>query len=205
LREALGEDAVVRLDANYGWSLLTARRLVKELEPYNISNIEDPVIGYEAMAQLRQHTTIPFSTHEIDLRHALAVGGPDAFVANIAVLGGIGGTLRFVHACDVVGRDFWFYSGDSGIMTAAYIHLSAVLPSIRWPHQSLLRWQTMDVIEGGGFRPRNNVIAVPEGPGLGVKIDPDRLAECHQHFLTHGPCESISPRDNGQYHRLPRY
>ncbi|MEN0140269.1 MAG: mandelate racemase/muconate lactonizing enzyme family protein [Rhodococcus sp. (in: high G+C Gram-positive bacteria)] len=205
LREALGEEATIRLDANYGWSLLTARRLVKELEPLNISNIEDPVLGYENMAQLRQHTTIPFSTHEVNLPHAVAVGGPDSFVANIAVLGGIGGTLRFVHAVDVMGKDFWFYSGDSGIMTAAYIHLTAALPSIRNPHQSLLRWQTMDVIEGGGFRPHNDVIALPQGPGLGVRIDPDRLAECHQHFLEHGPCESISARDNGQYHRLPRY
>lgn len=206
LRDALGEEATIRLDANYGWSLLTARRLVAELEPLGISNIEDPVLGYENMARLRPHTTIPFSTHEVNLPHAVAVGGPDTFVANIAVLGGIGGTLRFVNAVDVMGRDFWFYSGDSGIMTAAYLHLSAALPSIRNPHQSLLRWQTMDVVDGGVPQPKNNVLSVPDGPGLGVRIDPDRLAECHRHFLEYGPCESISARDaGGKFHRLPRY
>ncbi|MDI3332034.1 MAG: mandelate racemase/muconate lactonizing enzyme family protein [Micrococcus sp.] len=205
LREALGNEAVIRLDANYGWSLSTARQIIRELEPLNIANIEDPVIGYENMARLRQHTSVPFSTHELDLPHAVAVGAPDAFVANIAVLGGIGATLRFAHACDVMGRDFWFYSGDSGVMTTAYIHLTAALPSIRLPHQSLMRWQTMDVIEGGPLRPRNNVLPVPEGPGLGINIDPDRLAECHRHYLTHGPLASMSKKENGTYHRLPRY
>ncbi|MCO4253735.1 mandelate racemase/muconate lactonizing enzyme family protein [Pseudarthrobacter cellobiosi] len=205
LREALGDEATIRLDANYGWSLSTARQVLRELEPLNIANIEDPVIGFDSMARLRKHTSIPFSTHELDLSHAVAFGAPDAFVANIAVLGGIGGTLRFAHACDIMGRDFWFYSGDSGIMTTAYIHMTAALPSVRLPHQSLMRWQTMDVIEGGPLRPKNNVLPVPEGPGLGINIDPDRLAECHQHYLTNGPLASMSRQADGKYHRLPRY
>lgn len=205
VREALGDDAVLRLDANYGWSLSTARAVVRALEPLGIANIEDPVIGYEDMARLRQHTAIPFSTHELDLPHAVAVGGPDAFVANVAVLGGIGPTIRFAQACDVMGRDFWFYSGDGGIMTAAYLHLSAALPVIRHPHQSLLRWQTMDVIVGGVPQPRNNVLPVPSGPGLGVDIDPERLEEAHAHYNTHGPCEAIALPVSGAHFRLPRY
>ncbi|GCE41278.1 hypothetical protein Rhow_004937 [Rhodococcus wratislaviensis] len=37
-----------------------------------------------------------------------------------------------------------------------------------------------------------------------VDTSHDRLAEA-QHFRTNGPCNSIAPRDNGQYHRLPRF
>lgn len=41
--------------------------------------------------------------------------------------------LRFALAYDVMERDVWCYSGDSGIMTAAYLHLSAATASIREP------------------------------------------------------------------------
>jgi glucarate dehydratase len=205
VRAALGDEAVIRLDANYGWSLSTAVQVIRSIEPLNITNIEDPVLGYENMARLRRHTSIPFSTHEINLPHAVAVGTPDAFVANIAVLGGIGSTLRFANACDVMGRDFWFYSGDGAIMTTAYIHLSAALPSIRQPHQSLMRWHEFDVVRGGVLSPRNNVLPVPTGPGLGIEIDPDALREANNHYRRSGPSEAITTGHDGRYHRLPRY
>src|SRR5262249_38829220 len=171
LREALGFDVQIRIDANYGWSLATARSIIRELEDLKICNIEDPVLGYENMARLRQHTWIPFSTHEINLPRAVELGAPDAFVANVASLGGLRETIRFASACDVMGRDFWAYSGDSGVMTAVYLHLSAAVASMRLPHQSLGRMQPYDVLVEDVLTPRNNVVPVPEGPGLGVTLD----------------------------------
>src|SRR5439155_2534514 len=50
IRKAVGEDAMLRLDANMGWSLSTARRILREIEPYNIRNYEDPVATFEEMA-----------------------------------------------------------------------------------------------------------------------------------------------------------
>jgi L-alanine-DL-glutamate epimerase-like enolase superfamily enzyme len=104
LREALGFDVQIRIDANYGWSLATARSIIRELEDLKICTIEDPVLGYENMARLRQHTRIPFSTHEINLPRSVELGAPDAFVANVASLGGLRETMRFASACDVMGR-----------------------------------------------------------------------------------------------------
>ena len=116
------------------------------------------------MAALRQHSSIPFSSHVPDLRRAVALGVPDTFVTNFAVLGGIARTVRFIGACEAMGVGFWCYSGDAGICTAAYLHVTAAMPWIHEPSQSLLRWQVGDVIEGGPFRPKNNVVPVPEGP-----------------------------------------
>ncbi|MFC9556378.1 mandelate racemase/muconate lactonizing enzyme family protein [Rhodococcus sp. NPDC056960] len=205
LREALGADVQIRIDANYGWSLSTARSIVRELEDLQICNIEDPVLGYENMARLREQTWIPFSTHEINLPRAVELGAPDAFVANFASLGGIRETMRFASACDVMGRDFWAYSGDAGIMTAAYLHLSAALPSMRLPHQSLGRLAPFDVVAENVLKPHNNVVAVPEGPGLGVTIDPAALQKLHQMYLDEGASVSISRGKQGLFNRLPRY
>ena len=61
-------------------------------------------------------------------------------------------------------------------MNAAYMHVVVATQWIHEPSQCLFRWQTDDVIEEGPFRPKNGVVRVPEGPGLGVEIDEDAVA-----------------------------
>lgn len=204
LREALGPAAMLRLDSNMQWSLTTARWVLREIEPYNIRNYEDPVATFEEMAALRRHSTISFSSHVPDLRRAVALGVPDTFVTNFAVLGGIGRAIRFIGACEAMGTGFWCYSGDAGICTAAYLHVTAATQWIREPAQSLLRWQVGDVIQGGPFKPRNNTVPVPEGPGLGVEIDRDALRHWHRHYVEHGPMDHFyDPLNPGQFRFLP--
>lgn len=204
LREALGPKAMIRLDSNMQWSLATARRILREIEPYNVRNYEDPVGTFEEMAELRRHSTIPFSTHVPDLRRIVALGVPDTIVVNFAVLGGIARAIRFIGACEAMGVGFWCYSGDAGICTAAYLHVSAAMPHITEPSQSLFRWQVGDVIAGGPFRQRDNVIHVPDGPGLGVELDREALARWHTHYVENGPMNHfLDPWGDGHYRRLP--
>lgn len=204
LREALGPTAMIRLDANMQYSLSTARRLLSELEPLDIRNYEDPVATFEELRALRQHSAIPFSTHTPDLRRAVSFCVPDFIVANFAVLGGIARTVRFIGACEAMGIGFWCYSGDAGIATAAYLHVSAAMPWIVEPNQSLFRWQVADIIENGPFRQTNNVVEVPDGPGLGVVLDRSSLERLHQDFLKNGPCDHFhDPLRPGRYRRLP--
>jgi glucarate dehydratase len=204
LREALGPDAMIRLDSNMQWSLSTARYVLREIEPYNIRNYEDPVATFEEMAALRRHSSIPFSSHVPDIRRAVALGVPDNIVTNFAVLGGISRTIRFIGACEAMGVGFWCYSGDAGICTAAYLHVMAAMPWTHEPSQSLLRWQIGDVIQGGPFKPKNNVVPLPNGPGLGVELDRDALKHWHQHYLDHGPMNHyFAPEKPGYFRRLP--
>jgi glucarate dehydratase len=204
LREALGPGAVIRLDSNMQWSLATARRVLRELEPYDVRNYEDPVATFEEMAALRQHSAIPFSSHVPDIRRAVALGVPDYIVTNFAVLGGIARAVRFIGACEAMGVGFWCYSGDAGICTAAYLHVSAAMPWITEPSQSLFRWQVGDVIEGGPFRQKDNVVPVPTGPGLGVTLDRAALERWHRHFAEHGPMDHFhDPARPGRFRRLP--
>jgi glucarate dehydratase len=204
LREALGPDAMIRLDSNMQWSLSTARYVLREIEPYNIRNYEDPVATFEEMAALRRHSSIPFSSHVPDIRRAVALGVPDNIVTNFAVLGGISRAIRFIGACEAMGVGFWCYSGDAGICTAAYLHVMAAMPWTQEPSQSLLRWQIGDVIHGGPFKPENNVVPLPNGPGLGVELDRNALKHWHQHYLDHGPMDHyFAPEKPGYFRRLP--
>lgn len=204
LREALGPNAVLRIDSNKAYSLGAARRVASAIAPLSIRAWEDPVASFEDMAKLRRHTDIPFSVHTPDLRRAVALGAPDAFCTDVNVHGGIGRALKFIAACEQMGLDFWCYSGDSGIASAVYLHLAAAHAHIREPSQSLFHMQPFDVIEEGPFRPRNNHVAVPHGPGIGVTLSKDRLAFCHRHFVENGPFDKFHDPDRpGIFRRLP--
>lgn len=204
MRRRLGDGVMIRIDSNQAYSLATARRLARPLEELGVRNWEDPVATIEDMVELRRHCSVPFSTHNADIARAMRLRVPDAFVGNPAAAGGIGRLTRFVAACEHAGIDFWCYSGDTGIGSAAYLHLCAALGWIREPNQSLFRMQPSDVIEEGPFRPRNNTVAVPEGHGLGVTLSAEELRRRHRDFVDNGPCNKYhDPARPGTFRRLP--
>lgn len=203
VRAAIGDGASLRLDANKRWDLVTARRALNLLEKYDIASIEDPTRTLPEMARLRETTSIAFSTHDVDLMHAVRTGAPDAFVINLAVLGGLRRTLSFIAACSEMGVSVWFHSPDTGVMNAAYLQVAAATESLAAPSQTLLRWHTDDVIAGGPFRPEKNLVEVPPGPGLGVDLDPEAFKRCHQRFVDEGPYPLYDdPASPGRYTRL---
>ena len=186
VRAAIGRERILRLDANMGWRLETARHALSLLELFEIANVEEPVASFTDMAELRRSTAIPFSAHTPDVALAAELGAPDTLVTGLSFHGGISGTRRFVAACEDAGVGFWFYSGDLGIATAAYLHVAAATSSLDRPSQSLLRWTVDDVIAGGPFSPRGGYVDVPTGPGLGVELDEQALARGVQRFARDG-------------------
>lgn len=189
VRAAIG-DRPLQLDANGGWTVPTARDALGRLAPFNINWFEEPVEMYEEMVDLRRHFPMSFSAHAIDLPKAVALRCPDAIVTNINEHGGIRRTADFIRACEAFGVGFRFHSGETGIASAAYLHLSAALEHVRGASQTLFHWYADDVIEGGPFTLENGVTQVPTGPGLGVTMDRTALRRCHDRFLAEGPFPS---------------
>ena len=186
VRAAIG-DRPLQLDANGGWTVPTAREALRRLAPFNISWFEEPVETYDEMADLRRHSDIPFSAHAIDLARATALRCPDCIVTNAGEHGGIARTRDFIRACEAFGVGFRFHSGETGIASAAYLHLTAALSHVRGASQTLFHWYADDVIEGGPLTLENGVTRVPDGPGLGVTLDKVALARCHERYLAEGP------------------
>jgi glucarate dehydratase len=186
VRAAIGSRRALRIDANMGWQPETARRVLSMVEPYDVANVEEPVGSFAAMAELRETTSIAFSAHTPDVDLAARLGVPDTLVIGLGFCGGIAGTRRFVADCERAGVGFWFYSGDLGIATAAYLHIAASTPFLDRPSQSLLRWTVDDVILGGPFTPESGLVDVPRGPGLGVELDETALARCVERYAREG-------------------
>jgi glucarate dehydratase len=201
VRAAIGPDATLRLDANNSWPLNTARKALRRLEPFDIANIEDPAPTFNDMAKLRQHSAIPFSSHLPDLRLAVELGVPDTFVLNVMTLGGLRETLKFISACELMGVGFWFYSGETAVGTAAYMQLAASIPYLSQPGQSLFRWYADDV-GPGLIQPEANAVPIPDGPGLGVTVDPEALMRCKQRYERDGVISQLGEPGETHYRQF---
>jgi len=187
LVRALGPGRVQRLDANGVYTVPTARQVVHRMADLGIGWLEDPCRTHDETGRLRADgVPVSFSTHQVDLARAARAGVPDAFCIDATEMGGLRRTQDFLRACAALGIDFWCYSGDAGVMTAAYLHLTAAEPTMIRPHQSLFRFTADVVIEQGHYSPRGGVLPVPDAPGLGVSIDRAALARLHERFRAEG-------------------
>jgi glucarate dehydratase len=57
------------------------------------------------------------------------------------------------------------------------LHLGAVIPNLSYAADAHYHHLTDDIIAGGKFIYNNGKISVPNGPGLGIKLDKEKLAE----------------------------
>ena len=196
IREAIS-DRPLKLDANGGWTVQTAREAMRRFDEYVIHYYEDPAETYEEMARLRPFTRANFSTHVLDLPEAVRLNAPDTLVTNLVDLGGIQRTVEFIRACERFDIGFRFHSGETGVASAAYLQVSAAIEHIREPSQTLFRWYADDVVNEGTPVPKNGTVPVPSAPGLGVTLDPVALKRCHERFLEEGPFPKSGrgPRD----------
>jgi len=195
IREAIG-DRPLKVDANGGWTVQTAREAMRRMDEYVIHYYEEPCESYEEMAQLRPFTRANFSTHVIDLPEAVRLKCPDTIVTNLVELGGITRTVAFIRACETFNVGFRFHSGETSVASAAYLQVSAAMEHIREPSQTLFRWYADDVCNEGTPSPKNGTVPVPMGPGLGVTLDPKAVRRCHERFLDEGefPQSKSGPR-----------
>lgn len=191
----LGPGRVHRLDANGAYTVATARQVCRTLSEVGVGWLEDPCRTLDEVARVRADgVAVSFSTHEAALVRAARTGVPDGICVDIAELGGYRRAHDFLRACDALGIDFWCYSGDAGVMTAAYLHLSAAEPSIIRPHQSLFRFTGDVAVEQGPFVPRGGVLAVPDVPGLGVSLDSSAVMRMAERYRNDG---GMASWDNG--------
>ncbi|RMA43667.1 enolase C-terminal domain-like protein [Rhodophyticola porphyridii] len=187
LAEAFPEDGL-RLDPNSVWSVEEAIRVGQAIEGLNNEYFEDPTWGLEGMRRVRQFVRIPTATNAVVvnfeqlaqcIRHDLV----DVILLDTTFWGG----LRQAHKAGQVLETFQYgaavhSSGELGVQLASMLHLGAALPNLSFAADAHYHHLSDDIITGGKLRYRDGAIAVPEGPGLGVEVDRDKLAEYGEYY-----------------------
>jgi len=208
LREAF-PTAKLRYDPQAIQSPATAIRVGKRIEALDLEYYEDPCWGNEGMARVRARIGIPLATNMcvIDL-DGVAIGlrmkSIDVVLGDIFEWGGISRIKKLEGACDIFQLNLNFHSaGELGIGTAAYLHLAASVPAL--PHAldtHILELAGDVVAEGTIALTDHGTMRVPEGPGLGVSLDPDKLALAAEAYARQGD-KSIYAEDAGRQGVIP--
>jgi L-alanine-DL-glutamate epimerase-like enolase superfamily enzyme len=185
LRARFGHEIVLRADANGGMSYGDALRLLTRLEALDLDIVEQPVAGWDldGMAALARAIRIPLSADEsVTTAHSLAEvakrGAARVFQSKTAKNGGLHYIRRLWTLAETLGIGIFPGNHPStGLNVAAVAHLAAA-----WPGELLVGdFQTglddmiaEDILEEP-VRIAGGKVAVPAGPGFGVKLDEAKL------------------------------
>jgi D-galactarolactone cycloisomerase len=192
VREVLGPDVELMVDANHAFSLREAVQLARKLEPLDISWFEEPMSpdDYTGQGELRQRTSIPIAGGECEYlccgflqlfkNRCVDIAQPDVCGA-----GGITEAKKIMSLAQVFGVELVPHSWGTGIAFSAAMHLMSnwdnVPGRLKEPEPLIEYDRTENLLRDELVKPRfvasEGRIDVPAGPGLGVDVDEAMLAK----------------------------
>ncbi len=181
-------DHPLRIDPMGAWRVPTAKRVCDAMGS-ELEYLEDPVRGMDAMAELSAQTDIPLSTNlvAVEFPHIFEGCAKDAFqiiLSDIHYWRGATGARHLGEMCRAAGMGVSMHSNTHlGISLAATTHVAAATPNLTYDSDTHYPWTNHDVIKGGNWKFEDGSLPVPTGPGLGVELDRDALAELHDTYL----------------------
>ena len=190
VRQAIGADMQLMVDANHAYSLSEALSFARQIEELDISFFEEPVSpeDYEGYRELRQRTAIPIAGGECEyllagFRHLLSNRCVDIAQPDICGAGGLTETKRIAALATAFQTNVLPHSWGTGIAFAAGLHLVSTLDIVpgrlRMPEAMLEMDRSESALRENLTKPKFAIedgrVAVPTAPGLGVDVDAEYL------------------------------
>lgn len=208
-REAIGSRIRLRADVNGAWTIGTAKTQLRKLEQFDLEYVEQPLPceDLRGHAYLRRLSHVPIALDEsaYTLQDVLAIVQHEA--ADVILLdphqaGGLQGARKAAAVAEAASIPVTLHSGaELGISTAAYLHLAASIPNLSIAIDNQYYNQAGDVVTESHHYQRG-VMEVPQGVGLGVKLDGNKLGS----FKTDVINDSYLDPDNpGWFPTKPQY
>jgi glucarate dehydratase len=192
----------LRLDPNAAWTPETSVKVATGLAGV-LEYLEDPTPGLDGMAEVARQSPMPLATNMCvvafdQLAPAVAKQSVGVVLSDHHYWGGLQRSRMLAGICDTFGLGLSMHSNSHlGISLAAMVQLAAATPNLTYACDTHWPWKTEDVVEPGVLRFVDGAVPVPTAPGLGVRIDEDRLAALHEQYLRCG----IRDRDDTGYMR----
>lgn len=187
LAKAIGTDATrgdsFRFDPNAVWSVEQAIWFGQNIEDVRNDYLEDPTYGLTAMRRTREKVRMPLATNTVvvnfeQLAANILDTAVDVILLDTTFWGGIRQCVKAANVCETFQLGVAVHSsGELGIQLATMLHLGAVIPNLSFAADAHYHHLTDDIIEGGKFKYENGAIKVPDAPGLGVKLNREKLDE----------------------------
>jgi muconate/chloromuconate cycloisomerase len=183
VREAIGDSIPLRVDANQGYSLDVAFKILRKMEQYNLQLIEQPINKYdlEGMARLARALDTPILADESvfgpdEAMRVIKANAADIINIKIAKPGGIYNAKKVAAIAESagipceVGSNFEFAIG-----TAAGVHLAVSTRNIVYECELIGPCYMVDDVSKEPYLPKNGYLELPKGNGLGIEVDEEKL------------------------------
>ena len=183
IREVIGKEIPLRLDANQGWKADEAIEILNNLAPYNIQHCEEPIPRWDFMelSEIRRNSPIPIMADEScwdhhDAKRLVDLNACDLINIKLSKSSGIFKALKIIEVAEKAGMKMQvggFLESRLGFTASAHFALASK-NIIHYDFDTPLM-MINDPVEGGIEYGENGKVIVPETPGLGATIDPDFL------------------------------
>lgn len=180
IREAVGDDVSLAVDANQAWSVKEAIRRVRVLETFGVEAVEQPVAARDltGMAEVAQAVSVPVIADESllsleDAATLVRLGGAGMFHVKLVKSGGIRKARRVIALAEAARIPYVMGQMNEGMLaTVAAAHLalaSAPKYAELYGTDGIVHDPTPGTVHAGSR------IVVPDGPGLGTAPDESAL------------------------------
>jgi len=179
IREAIGPDINLRIDANQGWTVPQAIYALNRMEQYKVQLVEQPVVAWDTVGlkTVRAASPIPIMADEAlflpaDAIKLIRAEACDYFNIKLMKAGGILNSVRIAHIAAAANmRCMVGCMLESKIALTAAAHVVASQKNIVYADLDGNDEHVVDPIVGG-MTVKGGVLSLPETPGLGVDVDP---------------------------------
>jgi L-alanine-DL-glutamate epimerase-like enolase superfamily enzyme len=179
IREAVGNDIALRIDANQGWSPAEAVRSLRGIENYHIQACEQPVPHWdmEGLRYVRDHSSVPIMADESvhsphDAIEAVRKDAVDLINIKLMKTGGILNAVRVAQISAAAGIQCMLgCMNETSLALTAAAHVIASQKNLIYADlDSFLFSVSNPIIDG--MEIKRGIVYLPTTPGLGLDIDP---------------------------------
>ncbi|MEC0228701.1 galactonate dehydratase [Paenibacillus alba] len=184
IRESVGKYVGIGVDFHGRVHKPMAKILAKELEPFKLMFIEEPVLAEnnEALREIARHTSIPIATGERmfsrwDFKALLADGYVDIIQPDLSHAGGITECKKIASMAEAYDVALAPHCPLGPIALAACLQVDATAHNAFIQEQSLgIHYnQGSDlldyIVDGSVFAYKDGFVQIPQGPGLGIEVN----------------------------------
>jgi 2-dehydro-3-deoxyphosphogalactonate aldolase len=184
IRRAVGDDADILIGTHGQITPSVSRRLARRLEPFDPLWLEEPCPpeNVDEMARVAASTTIPIATGERlayvhDFQRLFAAGACHYAQPDLGSCGGITGARQIASLAEahyvLMAPHVW----GGPLITAAALQLDAAIPNFLIQESIFKSGLFFDDILKEPLKWDAGDLILPEGPGLGVELDEEKLAK----------------------------
>ncbi|WP_424978681.1 mandelate racemase/muconate lactonizing enzyme family protein [Leisingera sp. S232] len=185
IRQAIGPDHRLRLDANEGWPPAHALRMINAIADCNIEYIEQPTtsLSLAPLKHLKERSPIALGADQSvftlqEVFQACAGGVADMIAVGPREIGGLKGMMKASAICEGAGITLCIHSSmTTGITTCAEHHIGRAAANLDDGNQ--IMWQLLkdNIIASPCLEPQKGILSLEGRPGLGFELDFDAVAE----------------------------